>query len=243
MQQQVETNNRPWVLVVDDSRVVRKTILKILGRDFNIIEAEDGMAGWRMASQNSRIEAIISDIQMPELDGYHLICKIRAAEDPAMRELPIIVITSAEDEITRERAFACGANDFILKPFNAGQLSQCVRAQLSERRAAEPELTSQEAHQEPEKLAPEIESVVVTDTPVGTVESALKDIDAGLNTLRNLDPSTITLHALALALRFLPLLKYCNTRFKLGLDKEIAVFQERIGAAHKQRNSFKVNDG
>ena len=133
MQQQAETGNRPWVLVVDDSRVVRKTILKLLGRDFNIIEAEDGMAGWRMASQNSRIEAIISDIQMPELDGYHLICKIRAAEDPAMRELPIIVITSAEDEITRERAYACGANDFILKPFNAGQLSQCVRALLSER--------------------------------------------------------------------------------------------------------------
>ena len=243
MQQQAETNNRPWVLVVDDSRVVRKTILKILGRDFNIIEAEDGMAGWRMASQNSRIEVIISDIQMPELDGYHLICKIRAAEDPAMRELPIIVITSAEDEITRGRAYACGANDFILKPFNAGQLSECVRAQLNERRATEPELTSQEVHQEPKKLAPEIESVVVSDTPVGTIESALEDIDAGLNTLRGLDTSSITPQALALVLRFLPLLKYCNTRFKLGLDKEIAVFQERISAAYKQPRSPRANSG
>lgn len=243
MQQQAETDNRPWVLVVDDSRVVRKTILKILGQDFNIIEAEDGMAGWRMASQNSRIEAIISDIQMPELDGYNLICKIRAAEDIAMRDLPIIVITSAEDEITRERAYACGANDFILKPFNAGQLTECVRAQLNERRTAEPELTSPEAHKAPEPRKAEIESVIVSDTPVGTVQSALDDIDAGLNTLRGLDPSTITPHALTLSLRFLPLLKYCNARFKLGLDKEIAVFQERISAAHKNRGASKPNGG
>src|SRR4051812_16390964 len=117
-----DEDTRPWVLVVDDSRVVRRTIMNVLGRAYNVLEAGDGIAGWRTLSQNSRVEVVISDIEMPELDGYGMICKIRAVEDPALREIPIVVITSAEDEITRERAYACGANDFILKPFNTDQL-------------------------------------------------------------------------------------------------------------------------
>src|SRR6266566_977880 len=102
----LDGDERPWVLIVDDSRVVRRTIVSALGGVYNVLEAGDGMAGWRMLTQNSRVEIVISDIEMPELDGYSLICKIRAGEDPALREIPIVVITSAEDEITRERAYA-----------------------------------------------------------------------------------------------------------------------------------------
>src|SRR6266850_7447935 len=102
---QTSNDEKPWVLVVDDSRVVRRTILNTLGPVFHVLEAGDGVAGWRTLRQNSRIEVVISDIQMPEMDGYSLICKVRAVDDPALREIPIIVITSAEDEITRERAY------------------------------------------------------------------------------------------------------------------------------------------
>lgn len=232
-----DAGNKPWILIVDDSRVVRKTIINALGPSFHILEAGDGVAGFRMLRQNSRIEVVISDIQMPEMDGYGLICKVRAVEDPGMREIPIIVITSAEDDITRERAYACGANDFILKPFNTDQLLNCVRAQMSDSRNAEPALTTTAPAPEISKPAPKITPVVVADTIGGSIETAMEHLDTGLNMLRGLKTVTIAPHALALVLRFMPLLKYCNTKYNLGMDKEIAVFQQKIAAARAAKST------
>ena len=73
MEDETKANDKPVVLVVDDSRVVRKTIIKILGPDYEIVEAGDGMAGWRALKQNSLIDVVITDIQMPEMDGYSYI--------------------------------------------------------------------------------------------------------------------------------------------------------------------------
>jgi len=224
-------DEKPWVLVVDDSRVVRRTILNTLGPAFHVLEAGDGAAGWRILRQNSRIEVVISDIQMPEMDGYNLICKVRAVDDPALRDIPIVVITSAEDDITRERAYACGANDFILKPFHAEQLLTCVRTQIAEYRKIATSLTAASPPPEPVKPGAEVIPITISDTEVGTVETALEHIDAGLDVLRGLKTAAITPHALDVALRFLPLLKYCNAKFNLGLDREIASLQERLGAA------------
>jgi CheY-like chemotaxis protein len=227
---QTQGDDRPWVLIVDDSRVVRRTILNTLGATFNVLEAGDGAAGWRMLRQNSRIDVVISDIQMPEMDGYSLICKVRAVEDPALREVPIIVITSAEDDITRERAYACGANDFILKPFNADQLISCVRSQIAEYRKTSTPLTTKEPASVSTKPKAEVVPITISDTGPGTIETALEHIDTGLNILRGLKTISIAPHALNLVMRFLPLLKYCNTKYNLGMDREIATFQQRINA-------------
>jgi len=226
---QTQGDDKPWVLIVDDSRVVRRTILNTLGASFNVLEAGDGAAGWRMLRQNSRIDVVISDIQMPEMDGYSLICKVRAVEDPALREVPIIVITSAEDDITRERAYACGANDFILKPFNADQLISCVRNQIAEYRKTSTPLTTNKPVAA-DKPKAEVVPITISDTGPGTIETALEHIDTGLNILRGLKTISIAPHALNLVMRFLPLLKYCNTKYNLGMDREIATFQQRINA-------------
>ncbi len=230
---------KPWVLIVDDSRVVRRTILNTLGPTFHILEAGDGAAGWRMLRQNSRVEVVISDIQMPEMDGYSLICKVRAVEDPALREIPIIVITSAEDEITRERAYACGANDFILKPFHADQLLSCVRNQITEyRKTATPLTTSAPLPSMRARTAAEVIPITIADTGPGTLESAMEHIDAGLEILRGLKTASIAPEALNLVMRFLPLLKYCNTKYNLGMDREIAVVQQRIAATRAAASTF-----
>ncbi len=198
-------DERPCILVVDDSRVVRLTIVRALAPYFNIVEAENGVAAWRMVGQNSRIELIITDIQMPEMDGYTFICKVRAAEDSALRDMPVIVITGAEDEITRERAYACGATDFVLKPFNTKQLLNCINSQL--------------AH-DYEALKQHAQTAPLTASAEGEV--VLPNADRG-------SPGKVLL----LVLRFMPLLKSCNAKFKLGMDKEIAVFQHRVAAAHE----------
>jgi diguanylate cyclase (GGDEF)-like protein len=116
------------VLVADDSRVIRKAISKILSNEFELIEFGDGESAWEHLLQDGSIEVLISDIEMPKLDGYSLICRVRAADAERIRNIPIIVITGADDELTRERAFACGATDFIIKPIDGVQLLARTRA-------------------------------------------------------------------------------------------------------------------
>ncbi len=123
------TAEKPRLLIVDDSRVMRKAIAKLVHGEFSVTEAEDGERGWQKLLQDNDIQVVIADVLMPRLDGYSLICRIRAAENTHLRDIPIIVITGAADEETRERAFACGANDFITKPIDGAQLLACARVQ------------------------------------------------------------------------------------------------------------------
>lgn len=215
-------NNKPHILIVDDSRVVRRTIVKFLSPYFELTEAENGAAAWQVLHHSSSIELVITDIQMPEMDGYTFICKIRAEDDAGLRDIPIIVITSAEDEVTRERAYACGANDFVLKPFNNKQLLDCTKAQLNDYRESVEKVESQ---------AEAINDVVMPNANEGSLTSAVTYIDTGMRILAQLNSNTIAPHSLALVLRFLPLLKFCNTKFNLGMDSEIATFQQRVAAA------------
>lgn len=118
------------VLVVDDSAVIRQAISKMLKVDFDVAVANDGEAGWEALAQAPDIGVLITDIEMPRLDGYAFICRVRASDDPRIRDLPIIVITGADDDETKTRAFACGATDFITKPLNLGQLQACTQAYM-----------------------------------------------------------------------------------------------------------------
>ncbi len=211
------TVDRPRVLVVDDSRVVRRALTRILGDQFEIIEAEDGWVGWRSLKNDSRIDAVITDIQMPNLDGYTFICKIRAAEDPGLRALPVVVITSSEDDVTRDRAYACGANDFILKPFNSTQLMGCLSN------------TVKDYQVKTEAAAESDEQGASRDG----IKTAVAHFDAGLKILRSLDTVAIAPHALLLSLRLVSLLKYCNSKFGLNLENEIEVIQARLSAARE----------
>ncbi len=115
------------VLVIDDSRVMRHAVNRVLNQEYDILEAEDGEAGWEKLVNDQTVQVVISDVQMPRLDGYSMICRIRAADLTRIAGIPIIVMTGADDDITRERAFACGANDFITKPIDSTQLLSCVR--------------------------------------------------------------------------------------------------------------------
>ncbi len=120
---------KPRLLVVDDSRVMRKAIGKLVQGEFEVTEAEDGEVGWQTLIKDENIQVVVADVLMPRLDGYAFICRVRAADVPRIRDVPVIVITGAEDEQTRERAFACGANDFITKPIDGAQLLACARTQ------------------------------------------------------------------------------------------------------------------
>ncbi len=132
------------ILVADDSSVIRKAIEKKLQHEFNLVMAGDGEDAWDALLQGAA-RVLITDIEMPRLDGCALITRIRASEDPRLRDLPIIAMTGAEDEETKQRVLACGATDFLVKPIDPMQLLARVHAlarldiathQLAESRAA-----------------------------------------------------------------------------------------------------------
>lgn len=211
-------------MVVDDSRVVRHAINKILSPEFSIVEAGDGLDGWQSAQKTPGVGLVISDIQMPELDGYGMICKIRAADNPGLREVPIIVITGAEDETTRERAYACGANDFIQKPFNANQLLDSVRLHITHDQKRGQELAA--------RYGDHIESIVVADSGVGSLADALDHLSAAINILGNIDGNQLAPQLPKLAMKVLPLLKQSNAAYRLGLDAELAALEKKLASLH-----------
>jgi diguanylate cyclase (GGDEF)-like protein len=103
------------VLLVDDSRIVRTTIARLIRKSFDVREEADGESGWKAIASDPSIVVVFSDIQMPQLDGFALLERIRKSDDQRIRSIPVIVISGDEEDATKQRAKAAGANDFITK--------------------------------------------------------------------------------------------------------------------------------
>mgnify|MGYP003382121857 CR=1 FL=1 len=112
----------PRVLIVDDSRMVRATIVKLIKGRFEVCEEADGEAGWQTLMLDPSIQVLISDLTMPRLDGYGLLKRVRESNIARIREMPVIMISGDEDESARNHAKECGATDFITKGIGTAEL-------------------------------------------------------------------------------------------------------------------------
>ena len=109
-------NQTPNVLVVDDSATVRSVLCgKLMAMRVNAVEAEDGTSAMQLLHASDFDLAII-DLAMPGLDGYDLLGCIRGHQHSI--HMPVIVLTSTEDQHAISRALAAGATSFIVKPLN-----------------------------------------------------------------------------------------------------------------------------
>ena len=115
-----EETEKPQILVVDDSKVIRRAAIKMFGNDYQVHEAVDGLDGWRQLQRNDAISVVFTDMQMPEMDGMELLANIRSSDDERIAALPVIMITGVGDTETAKRTvFDAGATDFISKPFES----------------------------------------------------------------------------------------------------------------------------
>src|SRR5262249_47101815 len=117
------------ILIVEDSATVRSKIASVL-RDAgheNLVLAKDGIQGLQ-AAKASCPELIVSDLVMPNMDGFELCRQIRL--DPKLRTVPILVETSMENLDDRAAAFDAGATDLIAKPINPREFLGRVRVHL-----------------------------------------------------------------------------------------------------------------
>jgi len=128
------TKPKPKILVVDDSRLVRVTVKKLLSAEFDVLEAVDGEDGWDVILKNNDLKAILTDAGMPKLDGYELIARVRGFADSVISKLPMIMITGAEEGQTelRQKALDIGASDFIIKPFDKAQMIARMRSYVKQ---------------------------------------------------------------------------------------------------------------
>jgi len=110
------------VLIVDDSKFVRTTFNRILSASFAVREVADGEAGWQAIESDPSIVMVVSDLDMPKMDGFGLLQKVRGASNARIKEMPIIIISGNQNEAAKKRARDMGANDFISKEADAPEV-------------------------------------------------------------------------------------------------------------------------
>jgi signal transduction histidine kinase/DNA-binding response OmpR family regulator len=127
-----ELAHRPRVLVVDDNADMRDYLVALLSDSYRVQTAPDGAAALALAREDPP-DLVLSDVMMPELDGFGLLRELRA--DPVTALVPVVMLSArAGDEATIE-GLAAGADDYLIKPFAARELLARVRANLELDRA------------------------------------------------------------------------------------------------------------
>ena len=113
-------------LVVEDSPTMRQLIAFSLKRFRNaqVIEAVDGVDALKILAGPEKIDLILTDINMPMMDGLKLVSLVR--QNSELRDIPIIIITTEGAEEDRERGLALGANAYICKPIQSSHLIKTI---------------------------------------------------------------------------------------------------------------------
>lgn len=113
------------VLTVDDSRTMRDMLMLALkDAGYRVVQAEDGVHGLEVLQAESP-DIVITDINMPRMDGFGFIEGLRA--NPDHKATPVLVLTTESDAAKKQRAREAGATGWIVKPFDPVKLVDAVR--------------------------------------------------------------------------------------------------------------------
>ena len=111
----------PMILVVDDSMIIRKQLSSALSKQgYEVVEAASAAAAIDLARSNEPISLIISDVNMPGMNGLEMVGEIRTL--PNHEKTPILMLTTESTEHMQQEGMAKGATAWIVKPFNEDQL-------------------------------------------------------------------------------------------------------------------------
>jgi len=134
------------------------TSMELISRDlrehYALLHAHDGEEAWQLLQREPDVDLVITDVQMPRVSGQELLVRIRQSEQPQIRSLPVIVMTTANDNAEKHLAFLNGANDFLNKPVDPLELQARIQVhhrltrtirELEESRKALAELATTDA--------------------------------------------------------------------------------------------------
>jgi chemosensory pili system protein ChpA (sensor histidine kinase/response regulator) len=130
-----KSDKRTFAMVVDDSITVRRVTQRLLERNgMRVLTARDGMDAVTLLQDNIP-DVILLDIEMPRMDGYEVAAHVR--NDPRLKDVPIIMITSRVGEKHRARAIELGVDDYLGKPYQEAQLLDAIAPLVERRRGSQ----------------------------------------------------------------------------------------------------------
>lgn len=126
------------VLIAEDDPFIRKVLRQTLKDDFSVITKENGIEAVSWLEEGNPVDIVLSDIQMPHMDGKDLLRTLRAS--PSFQRLPIIILSTFSDSATRISCLNMGADDYIVKPFNPLEVKTKITTVLRRVEATNPKL-------------------------------------------------------------------------------------------------------
>ncbi len=118
------SENRPLALIIDDASTVRMYHRKLVeDQGWTVLEAENGMEALERFGDRP-VHLMLVDVNMPIMDGYSFIAAARAT--PGLAHVPAVMISTESQLIDRDKAFAAGANHYLVKPALPAELSQLL---------------------------------------------------------------------------------------------------------------------
>ncbi|MDR3044469.1 MAG: response regulator [Desulfovibrio sp.] len=117
------------ILIVDDSKTVRNLVAFIMKKEgFKVTTAEDGLDGLEKLYSSDKVDLIISDVNMPRMDGFTFIKTVR--EQEAYRDLPIVVLSTEGQEKDIQMGMSLGANLYMVKPAQPEKMVKNIKMLL-----------------------------------------------------------------------------------------------------------------
>jgi two-component system, chemotaxis family, chemotaxis protein CheY len=120
---------RPAILVVDDEKIIRIFLDKTLGRNYDVVSKENGSEGLKWIQSGNNPDVIISDLHMPEMDGYEFLKQLSSGQETG--NIPVIMLSGMESSEEKTKCLQLGANAYLTKPLNMAQLIKIIEDLLN----------------------------------------------------------------------------------------------------------------
>ena len=207
--------DRPRIVLADDNADMRAYVQRLLEQGgYEVQAVENGRAALAALRRGERPDLLLSDVMMPDLDGFGLLAEVRA--DPQLKDLLVILLSARAGEEARVEGLAAGADDYLVKPFGARELRARVDGAVSlarQRRAAaarELELKAEIAGAEARAALSHTEQQLEFALSAGRLGSWEVDLSTGMYTISD----------------------YCRINFGLGPDDPFDHFEDVAALVH-----------
>ncbi len=108
------------ILYMDDRPSISRLVVQFLSKYYDVTTQEDGLQGLAWLQKGNIPDLILTDLQMPNLDGFEFISRVK--ESGFFRDIPIVVLSSMDSSNDRIKCLKMGAEDYLVKPFNPEEL-------------------------------------------------------------------------------------------------------------------------
>ena len=132
---EIDRKTMPLIVVMEDDAATRMLVASVLKKDgYDVLSSENGADGLALVRAH-KPDLVISDVQMPVMDGFAMLQALRA--DPDLLAIPVVLLTSLQERAHMRIGMTSGADDYITKPFRPGELREAAAAQLNRRQMRE----------------------------------------------------------------------------------------------------------